>query len=409
MNKKFYLLSSCILSLITAPIAANAETIQSNLQANKQQQEQIKTDLTKVIQQKLAVQEEIDATTKKLAALNQQITESNANIQKKEERLNELQMNMESLNKEDQRITALLNSREQAFKDRVSSYYRTEGQMSFFNVLFSVNSFGEFIDHFVAYDTIVNNDKNFIEEYIADQNKVADIKANVANLQQATTQEKEQLEAIKTNQLNDKKEKETLTRFLQIQEKQLEQEEQQKRISLELLQKNGKAIFDFINSNQQANAADIQMVNSIIAPFVPDAQRLQQETGIPASIVLGQIILESSGSYNGLSGLAFEAKNLFGIKGTGTAGSVYMDTTEFVNGQEIITKAQFASYKTYYDSMVDHAKLLLTPRYQQYLKNATNIVDYANGLQAAGYATDPNYADKLLRIIYQYNLWKLDQ
>ena len=140
----------------------------------------------------------------------------------------------------------------------------------------------------------------------------------------------------------------------------------------------------------------------------PDAQKLQQEKGVPACITLGQIILESSGSYNGLSGLAFQAKNLFGIKGTGTAGSVNLDTTEFVNGQSIVTTAQFASYNTYYDSMVDHANLLLAPRYQKYLQNATSIVDYAHGIHDAGYATDPNYANKLLKIIYQYDLLKLD-
>ncbi|MDP4108248.1 MAG: glucosaminidase domain-containing protein, partial [Bacillota bacterium] len=196
--------------------------------------------------------------------------------------------------------------------------------------------------------------------------------------------------------------------FLEDKKKQLEQEEQQKQMALDLLQKNGAEILAFINNNGGTAPGDIQMINSIIAPFVPDAQKLQQEKGVPASITLGQIILESSGNYNGLSGLAFEAKNLFGIKGTGTAGSVSWDTTEFVDGQQIVTNAQFAKYNTYYDSMLDHANLLLKPRYQKYLNNVTSIVDYANGIQEAGYATDPNYANKLIKIIYQYELWKLD-
>lgn len=174
-----------------------------------------------------------------------------------------------------------------------------------------------------------------------------------------------------------------------------------------MLKQNEAAILDLIN-NSDKNEHNLQMINSIIGPFVPDAQKLQQEKGVPASITLGQIILESLGNNNGLSGLAFEAKNLFGIKGTGTAGSVYMDTTEYVNGQPIITTAQFAKYNTYYDSMVDHADLLLSSRYQKYLKNAKSIIDYAHGIQDAGYATDPNYATKLLKIIYQYDLWKLD-
>jgi len=302
----------------------------------------------------------------------------------------------------------LLTSREEEFKERVSSYYRTDGQVSYFNVLFSVNSFGEFIDHFVAYEKIVKNDKKFIEKYIADQNKLAEIKENVQTLKRSAIQEKQGLEAIKANLETDKKEKESLTSILQEKIKQLEKEEQQKKISLELLHKNGQQILDFINHNNKASNANMQMIQSIITPFIPDSQRLQQEKGVPASITLGQIILESLGRYNGLSGLAFQSKNLFGIKGSGSAGSVEMDTTEVMNGQQIITKSKFASYRTYYDSMVDHANLLLKPRYQKYLKNVTNIVDYAQGIQAAGYATDPNYANKLLKIIYQYNLWKLD-
>lgn len=410
MNKRIYLLSSCLLALIAAPIAVSADTVQTNQTAvnTQQQQQQLQSDLTNVVQQKMLVQDEIAATTEKMQELNQQITQSITNIQQKENEITDLQNKLTNLDKEDKTITSLLKSREQGFSERVASYYRTDGQMSFLSVIFSIHSFGDFIDHFVAYETIVDSDKKFIEEYISDQNTLANNKKNVQAIQQSAIKEKEELETIKTGQENDKKEKETLTTLLQQKEKQLEQEEQQKRISLQLLLKNGQAILDIINNNTQANPANIQMINSIIAPFVPDAQKLQQVKGIPASITLGQIILESSGSFNGLSGLAFEAKNLFGIKGTGTAGSINMPTTEYVNGQPVTTIAQFASYKTYYDSMLAHANLLLTPRYQQYLRNVTNIVDYANGLQEAGYATDPYYSDKLLKIIYQYDLWKLD-
>jgi flagellum-specific peptidoglycan hydrolase FlgJ len=404
LNKKGYLIFICIFSLIAAPIVAKAE-VQSNLQTQTQQQ--IQTDLSDVTQQKLQVQEEIESTSKKIDDLNLQITESDAKIQKKQDDLAEIQKKMDNLNKESTRIKTLLDGRKQEFKNRVSSYYRTEGQMSFLNVIFSINSFGEFIDHFVSYDKIVNADKKFIESYIDDQNKVAEIKKSVKTLQETTLQEKADLEMIKAEQENNKKEIETLSVFLEEKKKQLEQEEQQKKLALELLEQNGAEILALIN-NGNKNDQNTQMINSIIAPFVADAQKLQQEKGVPASITLGQIILESLGNYNGLSGLAFEAKNLFGIKGTGTAGSVYMATTEYVNGQPIVTNAQFAKYNTYYDSMVDHADLLLSTRYQKYLTNAKSVIEYAHGIQDAGYATDPNYANKLLKIIYQYDLWKLD-
>jgi flagellum-specific peptidoglycan hydrolase FlgJ len=401
MNKKIYLLSSCVLTLLTAPVTASAQTI-------NEQTQQIEKDLSEVTQQKLQVQEEIEATEKKIQELNQQITESNKNIQQKEQELKAINEKIEALNKEEKNITTLLKSREAEFKDRVSSYYRTEGQMSFLNVVFSINSFEEFINYFVSYDTIVNEDKKFIEEYIQNQNRVEEIKEKVTALHKSTVQEKEALESLKASQEKSKKEKETLTITLNEKKKQLEIEEQGKTLALELLQENSQEILNLINNNNGNYNGNAQIIHSVISPFVSDAQKLQQEEGIPASIILGQILLESSGRYNGLSGLAYEAKNLFGMKGTGTAGSVHMDTTEYVNGQKIITKAPFAKYNTYYDSMAAHTKLLLRPRYQQHLKNAKTIGDYARGIHDAGYATDPNYAAKLMKVIYQYDLWKLD-
>lgn len=147
-----------------------------------------------------------------------------------------------------------------------------------------------------------------------------------------------------------------------------------------------------------------------ISYFVKDAQKLQEETGIPASITLAQIILESSGKFmGGLSGLAAQAKNLFGIKGEGPAGSVKMLTSEYQNGMYSPTYANFRKYNSYYESMVDHAKLLSTQRYAAVLKDAKSVNDYANGLQKAGYATDPNYANKLMGIIDKYNLHQYDK
>lgn len=147
-----------------------------------------------------------------------------------------------------------------------------------------------------------------------------------------------------------------------------------------------------------------------IQPFIKDAQAVQEKTGIPASIILGQIMLESGGSNpGGLSGLAYYSKNLFGIKGRGTAGSSTMATTEVVNGRSIRVNAGFAKYNSYYDSIMAHAKLLSSPRYASKLKNAKSVNDYAYGIKAAGYATDPNYAQKLLKIISANNLHQYDK
>jgi hypothetical protein len=146
-----------------------------------------------------------------------------------------------------------------------------------------------------------------------------------------------------------------------------------------------------------------------ISPFIKDAQRIQNETGIPASIILGQIMLESSGSYEGgLSGLAYEGKNLFGVKEFGNGPKVYMPTKEYVNGKMVTVNAAFKKYNSYYDSIRDHAALLSKDRYATHLKSAKSINDFANGIKAGGYATDPNYVSKLLGIISSNDLHQYD-
>lgn len=146
-----------------------------------------------------------------------------------------------------------------------------------------------------------------------------------------------------------------------------------------------------------------------ISPFIKDAQKIQDQTGIPASIILGQIMLESGGRYSGgLSGLAVQGKNLFGIKGKGTAGSVSMPTTEYVNGKAVKVNADFRKYNSYYESMLDHAKLLSKDRYSKYLKEADTINEFAEGIKKGGYATDPSYVNKLLGVIQKNNLNQYD-
>lgn len=147
-----------------------------------------------------------------------------------------------------------------------------------------------------------------------------------------------------------------------------------------------------------------------ITPFIKDAQRLERETGIPTSITLGQLILESSGRFaGGLSGLAASAKNLFGVKGTGNAGSVLMPTNEQdEHGNVRVVQAQFKKYNSYYDSLLDHAKVLSLPRYQKHLAGAKTVNEYAAGIKAGGYATDTKYVSKLLGVIQSNNLTGYD-
>jgi flagellar protein FlgJ len=94
--------------------------------------------------------------------------------------------------------------------------------------------------------------------------------------------------------------------------------------------------------------------------------------------------------------------NLFGIKAganwTGKVASV--TTTEYVNGTPQKTVAKFRAYDSFEDSFRDYANLINNnPRYAQARQQTGSSYAYASGLQKAGYATDPEYANKLSRAI----------
>ena len=152
------------------------------------------------------------------------------------------------------------------------------------------------------------------------------------------------------------------------------------------------------------------MAVSLTQEMIEGAQKSEEAYGIPASITLGQIILESSGKYSGgLSGLAYNDKNLFGIKGTGPAGTAYYPTKEEVNGKTVTIQAGFRKYNNFEESITDHALLLTKPRYAEQFKSAKSVNDFAYGLQKAGYATSSSYGDSLLKVIGNNNLTQYDK
>ncbi|WP_430509707.1 glucosaminidase domain-containing protein [Gottfriedia solisilvae] len=150
---------------------------------------------------------------------------------------------------------------------------------------------------------------------------------------------------------------------------------------------------------------------SFIDDILPHAQRIQKEFDILSSIILAQAILESSW---GKSRLAKEGKNLFGIKGSYLRESVTMRTAEYnAKKEKYYVDTAFKKYPSWYDSLYDLAIL-----YQNGVswdrnkyKKVVGEKDYkivAQFIQEAGYATDPDYASKLIKIIQVNNLTRYD-
>lgn len=135
------------------------------------------------------------------------------------------------------------------------------------------------------------------------------------------------------------------------------------------------------------------------------AEQASKETGIPAKFMLGQAALESGWGKREIKSLDGSAShNVFGMKATSAWKGRTVDavTTEYSNGVAYRKVETFKAYDSYSDAFKDYAKLLTkNPRYQDVIANAKDASSFAYGLQKAGYATDPQYANKLSRIIKQ--------
>ncbi len=140
------------------------------------------------------------------------------------------------------------------------------------------------------------------------------------------------------------------------------------------------------------------------------ARNAEALSGIPAAFMVAQAAHESGWGRREIRNAdGSSSHNLFGIKaGAGWTGPVAeITTTEYVGGEAHKVTAKFRAYASYDESFRDYARLMKeSPRYaavvaqvSQAVASAASARDFAQGLQRAGYATDPAYADKLSRVI----------
>jgi len=135
--------------------------------------------------------------------------------------------------------------------------------------------------------------------------------------------------------------------------------------------------------------------------ILAEAYRAKAITGLPASILTSQCILETGwGKYipTDIETGKF-SYNLFGIKGRGSNGSVNIYTHEYINGKRVRIIAKFRAYHNYKESFVDYGNLILkAKRYKKAVANKDDARVYIYEIWKAGYATDPDYVEKIISI-----------
>lgn len=132
------------------------------------------------------------------------------------------------------------------------------------------------------------------------------------------------------------------------------------------------------------------------------ARHAAEESGVPARLILSQAALESGWGRREIKHEdGSTTHNLFGIKATGGwKGKVaHIMTTEFENGVARKVMQPFRAYDSYAESFADYAKLIGNNKRYSEVLTAPSAEEAAHRIQAAGYATDPAYADKLISIM----------
>jgi flagellum-specific peptidoglycan hydrolase FlgJ len=156
-------------------------------------------------------------------------------------------------------------------------------------------------------------------------------------------------------------------------------------------------------SPSAAQASDTAAQRAFIQQVAPGAIEAQRQYGIPAAVTIAQAIDESGW---GQSQLAAQDNNLFGIKGTGPAGSVMLPTQEYENRQWVTVSAPFRVYNSVAESIADHSLLLASgSSYKQAMADRQDPDAFANNLTGV-YATDPSYGANLITIMRLYNLYR---
>jgi len=133
------------------------------------------------------------------------------------------------------------------------------------------------------------------------------------------------------------------------------------------------------------------------------ARQAADELGLPPEALLAQAALETGWGRAVMSaGKGGSSHNLFGIKADPRwqGEAVHRQTLEYVGGLAVRRREAFRAYDSFNESFQDYVALLKgSPRYTRALQKSGDPAAYFKALQDAGYATDPAYADKILRVM----------
>ncbi|CAM2816977.1 flagellar assembly peptidoglycan hydrolase FlgJ [Vibrio mytili] len=147
--------------------------------------------------------------------------------------------------------------------------------------------------------------------------------------------------------------------------------------------------------------ARFESPESFVASMKPYADRAAKALGVEPSLLIAQAALETGWGQKMVKNAYGSSNNLFNIKADRSwqGDKVTTQTLEFHQNTPVKETAAFRSYSSYQDSFNDYVRFLNdNPRYETALQQRGDSESFIRGIHRAGYATDPNYADKVLQV-----------
>lgn len=153
---------------------------------------------------------------------------------------------------------------------------------------------------------------------------------------------------------------------------------------------------DMANMPQRFNSPD-----EFVEKLWPYAERAAEKLGVAPEVILSQAALETGWGKYILTDDKGSSFNLFNIKAHRWDGDIVSkNALEYRDGKALHESSQFRAYDSYQQSFDDYVQFLQTqPRYSKALQNVDDADAFIDQLHKAGYATDPQYADKIKRIM----------
>lgn len=156
-----------------------------------------------------------------------------------------------------------------------------------------------------------------------------------------------------------------------------------------------------IQKSKRSQPASFDSPESFVSSMRPYAEKAAQALGVDPSLLIAQAALETGWGSKMVKNSLGNSNNLFNIKADRSwkGEKVATQTLEFHGKTAVKESASFRSYESFEDSFKDYVKFLNeNPRYETALQQNASSESFINGIHKAGYATDPNYADKVLRV-----------